>query len=82
MLNAVSIAEKLACPFGTGKGGNNMEYWIVCKYRSGKWYFISGTDQYGNPEETTNKAEAWKFYRFESAWSYLSLGYIIHKEYI
>ena len=59
-----------------------MAYWIVCTYRSGKWYFISGTDQHGNPEETTNKAEAWKFYRFESAWSYLSLGYIIHKEYI
>lgn len=81
-LNAVSIAEKLACPFGTGKGGNNMEYWLVCKIRNSKWHFVCGTDAFGYPMETTNRAEAWKFYSLETAWSYLSLGYCISKQYV
>jgi hypothetical protein len=59
-----------------------MEYWIVGKLRNGTWHFVSGTDASGYPTETTNRAEAWKFYSLETAWSYLSLGYHISKQYV
>lgn len=54
-----------------------MVYWIVSK---GKWY-VSGTDEFGYPVHTTDKAKAWKFYDFGAAINYLNLGYCILKEY-
>ncbi len=56
-----------------------MCYWTVQKYRNGKWLYVSGTDQYGNPIHTENKDWAWKFYNFDIAMSYFDLGYTILK---
>lgn len=57
-----------------------MTYWIVCKIRNKKFIYVSGTDEYGYPEHTENKSEAWKFYDFNVAMSYFNLGYMILKE--
>jgi len=52
------------------------EYWIA--FKNGE--FVSGTDEFGYPIHTKNKEEAFKFYDFDTAMSYVSLGYAIIKE--
>ena len=52
------------------------EYWIV--FKNGE--YVSGTDEFGYPVHTEDKNKAWKFDNFETAMSYVSLGYAIIKE--
>lgn len=58
------------------KGDTTMEYWIA--FKNGK--YVSGTDEFGYPIHTTEKAEAYKFYDFNLAMTYFNLGYGIIKE--
>ena len=58
-----------------------MNYWVVFKIKNGKFIYVSGTDEYGNPTHTEIVSEAWKFYDFNIAMSYFNLGYAISKRY-
>ena len=58
-----------------------MMHWIVFKFEHGKYFYISGTDKYGNPVHTTEKREAWKFNDFNTAMSFFDLGYAVVKDY-
>ena len=52
------------------------EYWIV--FKEGE--YVAGTDEFGYPIHTKDKKKAFKFYDFNTAISYLNLGYSIIKE--
>lgn len=52
-------------------------YWLAFKNQE----YISGTDKYGHPIHTKNKDKALKFYDFNVAMTYFTLGYAIIKEY-
>lgn len=52
-----------------------MNYWIA--FKNGE--YVAGTDEFGHPLHTKNEKEAWKFYDFHVAMSYLNLGYAIIK---
>ena len=58
-----------------------MTYWVVFKIKNGRFLYISGTDEYGQPEHTDILSEAWKFNDFNVAMSYFHLGYCITKHY-
>ena len=55
-----------------------MWYWIA--YKDGR--YISGTDEFGYPIHSKDKKDAWKFYDFKVASSYLEFGYSLLQEYI
>lgn len=48
-------------------------YWIL--FKNGE--YVSGTDEFGYPIHTKNENEAFKFYDFNTAMSYLQLGYAV-----
>lgn len=54
-----------------------MCYYIA--FKNGQ--YVSGTDKSGYPIHTKNKHEAWKFYDFNVAMSYIKFGYVLLKEY-
>lgn len=51
-------------------------YWIA--YKNGE--YISGTDEFGYPIHTKDRKQAYKFYNFNVAMTYFSMGYCIIKE--
>ena len=51
------------------------DYWIVFKHGE----YVSGTDEFGYPLHTKDKSEAFKFYDFNTAMSFFSLGYAVIK---
>jgi hypothetical protein len=54
-----------------------MNYWIVWKPAAN--LYVSGTDEHGYPVHTNNKDEAFKFYDFKTAFSFIKLGYCLMK---
>lgn len=58
-----------------------MEYWIVFKIKKDKFYYVSGTDEYGNPMHTTDEKMALHFRIFSEAMEYFPLGYVVSKQY-
>lgn len=58
-----------------------MNYWVVFKIKNGRFIYVSGINEYGNPTHTEIVSEAWKFYNFHIAMSYFNLGYTISKRY-
>ena len=57
-----------------------MDYWIVFKRQNGKWSYISGIDEHGNPVHSENEKDAIKFNNFHVAMLFFNLGYTIEKQ--
>jgi hypothetical protein len=58
-----------------------MNYWIVFKIKNHKFLYVDGTDEYGYPTHTEDESQAWKFYDFDTAMSYVTMGYAVQKCY-
>ena len=54
-----------------------MNYWTVYTKKFGKRLYVSGTDEYGYPTYTEHEREAFRFYCFNTAMSYLDWGYVV-----